>query len=210
MAPTEQTILTNYLLLPAPLPAILSLQEFVALFPRPLRSSRHIRTLYRDLQSQRNAVVDSVAAQIEDEAKHGRAMRRAVIRSRREAEMQELDDEVEIERAVSTFSASFFFSFLLVRRVKIMADFLQLGNWSDPQHSKHTLDSVLPDMEGAVGELEAELQLLEEEEAALLASVRQTVGAMSDLRYGRLANSQLAEQVLDGLGNLEEICRAKN
>jgi centromere-localized protein 2 len=65
-------------------------------------------------------------------------------------------------------------------------------------------------MEGAVGELEAELQLLEEEEAALLASVRQTVGAMSDLRYGRLANSQLPEQVLDGLGNLEEICRAKN
>jgi centromere-localized protein 2 len=65
-------------------------------------------------------------------------------------------------------------------------------------------------MEGAVGELEAELQLLEEEEAALLASVRQTVGAMSDLRYGRLANSQLPEQVLDGLANLQEICRPKN
>lgn len=58
--------------------------------------------------------------------------------------------------------------------------------------------------------LEAELQLLDEEEAALLASVRQTVGAMSDLRYGRLANSQLREQVLDGLANLHEICRAKN
>ncbi len=65
-------------------------------------------------------------------------------------------------------------------------------------------------MEGAVSELEAELQLLDEEEAALLASVRQTVGAMSDLRYGRLANSQLPEQVLDGLGNLEGICKAKN
>jgi centromere-localized protein 2 len=65
-------------------------------------------------------------------------------------------------------------------------------------------------MEGAVGELEAELQLLEEEEASLMASVRQTVGAMSDLRYGRLANSQLPEQVLDGLANLEAICRAKN
>jgi centromere-localized protein 2 len=65
-------------------------------------------------------------------------------------------------------------------------------------------------MEGAVSELEAELQLLEEEEASLMASVRQTVGAMSDLRYGRLANSQLPEQVLDGLANLEAICRAKN
>jgi centromere-localized protein 2 len=62
-------------------------------------------------------------------------------------------------------------------------------------------------MEGAINELEAEMQLLEEEEAALLASVRQTVGGMSDLRYGRLANSQLPEQVLDGLGNLQEICK---
>ena len=65
-------------------------------------------------------------------------------------------------------------------------------------------------MEGAINELEAEMQLLEEEEAALLASVRQTVGGMSDLRYGRLANGQLPEQVLDGLGNLQEICKAKN
>ena len=86
----------------------------------------------------------------------------------------------------------------------------QLGNWSEPQNPKHSLASILPDMEGAIGALEAELQLLEEEEASLLASVRQTVGAMSDLRYGRLANSQLPEQVLDGLGNLEEICRTKN
>ncbi|KAG7294378.1 hypothetical protein NEMBOFW57_004449 [Staphylotrichum longicolle] len=184
MAPTEHTILTNYLLLPAQLPSIISLQEFIALFPRQLQSSPQIRTLYRDLQSQRNAIVDAVAEQIEEEAKHGKAMRRAVIRSKREAEMQEQDDEVEIER--------------------------MLGNWADPQNPKHTLASVLPDMEGAIGELEAELQLLEEEEAALLASVRQTVGAMSDLRYGRLANSQLPQQVLDGLGNLEEICRAKN
>ncbi len=116
MAPTEQTILNNYLLLPAQLPAIISLQEFVALFPRSLRSSRHIRTLYRDLQSQRNAVVDSVAEQIEDEAKHGRAMRRAVIRSKREAEMQEQDDEVEIERVVSESYFSFFFLLLFNRK----------------------------------------------------------------------------------------------
>ncbi|KAK4152768.1 Cnl2/NKP2 family protein-domain-containing protein [Chaetomidium leptoderma] len=184
MAPTEQNILSNYLLVPAQLPSIISLQEFVALFPRQQQSSPRIRSLYRDLQSQRNAVVDAVAEQIEQEAKQGKAMRRAVIRSRREAEAQEQDDEVDIER--------------------------MLGNWSEPRNSKHSLASVLPEMEGAVNELEAELQLLEEEEAALLASVRQTVGAMSDLRYGRLANGQLPEQVLDGLVNLEEICRTKN
>lgn len=209
MAPTEHTILTNYLLLPAQLPSIISLQEFIALFPRQLQSSPQIRTLYRDLQSQRNAIVDAVAEQIEEEARHGKAMRRAVIRSKREAEMQEQDDEVEIERMVSFF----LFPKLDRERKSRNVEWLtapQLGNWADTQNPKHTLASVLPDMEGAIGELEAELQLLEEEEAALLASVRQTVGAMSDLRYGRLANSQLPQQVLDGLGNLEEICRAKN
>lgn len=65
-------------------------------------------------------------------------------------------------------------------------------------------------MENAANELQAEVQLLEEEEAALLASIRQTVGAMSDLRYGRLANGQLREQVLDGLADLQEICKAKH
>jgi centromere-localized protein 2 len=106
MAPTEQIILRNYLLVPAQLPAIISLQEFIALFPRQLQSSPRIRTLYRDLQSQRNAVVDDVAEQVEQEAKHGKAMRRAVIRSKREAEEQEQDEEVEIERMVSFDSDS--------------------------------------------------------------------------------------------------------
>ncbi|KAK4122971.1 hypothetical protein N657DRAFT_646731 [Parathielavia appendiculata] len=184
MAPTEQEILSNYLLAPARLPSIISLHEFVALFPRQMQSSPQIRTLYRDLQSQRNALVDAIAEQVEEEAKHGKAMRRAVIRSKREAEAQEHDDEVEIER--------------------------MLGNWSERQSPTHSLGTILPDMEGAISELEAELQLLEKEEASLLASVRQTVGAMSDLRYGRMANSQLPEQVLDGLANLEAICRTRN
>ncbi|KAL2260990.1 hypothetical protein VTK26DRAFT_4836 [Humicola hyalothermophila] len=184
--PTEQTILTNYLLVPAQLPAIISLQEFVALFPRALQSSPRIRSLYRDLQSQRNALIDAVAEQIAAEARQGRAMRRAVVRARREAEAahEEQDVEVEIER--------------------------MLGNWSGRPNERHSLATILPDMEGAVSELGAELQLLEEEEAALLASVRQTVGGMSDLRYGRLANSQLPGQVLDGLANLQEICKTKN
>lgn len=106
MAPTEQSILTNYLLAPAQLPTIMSLQEFTALFPRKLQSSPRIRSLYRDLQSQRNAVVDHVAAEIEQEAKRGKEMRRAVIRSKRAAEAQEQDAEIEIERMVSSNSCS--------------------------------------------------------------------------------------------------------
>lgn len=61
-----------------------------------------------------------------------------------------------------------------------------------------------------MSELESELQLLGEEEAALLASIQQTVGSMSDLRYGRFANGQLRDQVLEGLENLRETCKSKN
>jgi len=105
MAPTEQQILTNYLLAPAQLPTIISLEEFTALFPRALQSSPRVRSLYRDLQAQRSALVDAVSEEIAAEAKHGRAMRRAVVRAaQQEAEaemMEERDDEVEIERMVS-------------------------------------------------------------------------------------------------------------
>lgn len=100
MAPTESKILSNYLLVPAQLPAIISLQEFIALFPRSMQSSSQIRSLYRDLQSQRNALVDAVSADIETETKRGRAQRRAFIKEKRNAESQEYDDEIEIERMV--------------------------------------------------------------------------------------------------------------
>lgn len=100
MAPTETKILSDYLLVPAQLPAIISLQEFTELFPRSLQSSPQIRNLYRDLQTQRNAVVDSVAAEIEAEAKRGKAMRRVMIKAKREEEAPENDDEAEIERLV--------------------------------------------------------------------------------------------------------------
>ena len=100
MAPTESTILENYLLIPAQLPAIISLKEFTEFFPRSQQSSPHIRTLYRDLQTQRNSVVDSVSSSIEDESRNGKRLRREVVKARREAESHEVDDEIEIERAV--------------------------------------------------------------------------------------------------------------
>lgn len=99
MAPNEATILENYLLLPARLPAVVSLQEFTSYFPKSQQSSPQIRTLYRDLQQQRNAVVDTVAANIDTEVQRGKALRRAVIKARREAAQEDdIDDEIEIER----------------------------------------------------------------------------------------------------------------
>jgi centromere-localized protein 2 len=57
-----------------------------------------------------------------------------------------------------------------------------------------------------VEEVEDEVRRLEEEAKALLEEMRGTVGGLSDLRYGRLANGQLREQVLEGLERLEAAC----
>lgn len=100
MATNEATILRHYLLLPSRLPTILSLQEFTALFPKSQQSSPQIRTLYRDLQQQRNAIVDGVIQNIDAQVRQGKALRREVIKARREAELEEQDDEIEIERMV--------------------------------------------------------------------------------------------------------------
>lgn len=102
MAPNEAAILQNYLLPPARLPAIVSLQDFASYFPKSQQSSPHIRALYRDLQQQRNAVVDVVTNNIDSEVKRGKTLRRGVAKARREAEPDDgIDDEIEIEKNVS-------------------------------------------------------------------------------------------------------------
>jgi centromere-localized protein 2 len=100
MAPTEATILSTFLLPPAPLPSLISLQAFTALFPRAHQSSPQIRTLYRDLQHQRAKLVDTIALNIATEVKRGNAQRRTVVRVRRSAGREEQDDEADMETAV--------------------------------------------------------------------------------------------------------------
>lgn len=101
MAPTESEILTNYLIQPSTLTAITTFEQFKVLFPRPLQSSPQVRSLFRDLQAQRNGVVDRVSSNIATEVKRGHVMRREVIRAKREAEREDLDGEIEMERVVS-------------------------------------------------------------------------------------------------------------
>jgi centromere-localized protein 2 len=64
-------------------------------------------------------------------------------------------------------------------------------------------------MEGAVEDLEDEIRRLDEEAETLLHDMMSTVGGLSDLRYGRLANGQLRDQVLEGLKNLENACEKR-
>jgi len=182
MAPTEATILSTFLLPPAPLPTIISLKAFTELFPRSQQSSPQIKALYRDLQHQRVRFTDAVARNIAAETKRGNAQRRAVVRARRESEKEDADDEIEIENAL-------------------------FGPTSNLSTSKpHTLTSILPELEGAAGDIEEEIRRLDEEAETLLGEMRSTVGGLSDLRYGRLANGQLREEVLGGLSRLENSC----
>ncbi|KAF4507195.1 hypothetical protein G6O67_005858 [Ophiocordyceps sinensis] len=195
MAPSEADILTHYLVQPAPLTAMTTFEQFQALFPRQLRgggtASRHLlRSLFRDLQAQRNErVVDAVADNVAAEARRGAAMRREVLRQlRRDRDAGDArgdaDGEMEMERAL-------------------------FGDVGGARGARHTVRSVVPELDGAAEALEAEIRQLREEEAALMASVRQTVGGLSDLRYGKLANGKLRGEVLDGLDSLQRACHDK-
>jgi centromere-localized protein 2 len=100
MAPTEQTILTTFLLVPSLLTTIFTFQSFQALFPRAQQSSPEVKRLYRAFQHRRALVTDFVAQNIDDEVERGNSQRRAVVRARRAAEKQEPDEEVAVENAV--------------------------------------------------------------------------------------------------------------
>ncbi|KAI1822378.1 Cnl2/NKP2 family protein-domain-containing protein [Xylaria intraflava] len=185
MAPTEATILRNYLLLPSRLPSIISLQEFTSLFPKSQQSSPQVRALYRDLQQQRNAVVDAVSASIDAEVKQAKALRRTIMRTKKEGDLAEPDDEIEIERAL-------------------------FGSTSATTAPKqHSLQSIIIDLDSAVTDVENDLERLEEEASAVLKSINHAAGNMSDLRYGRLSNPNLTSEVIDGLRGFQDTCKQK-
>ncbi|TLD10213.1 hypothetical protein PgNI_05779 [Pyricularia grisea] len=189
MAPTESTILSNFLLVPAQLPTIISLDEFKALFPPQHRSSAQVRSLYRDLQRQRSNVVEEVSENIAEEtSRHAKVIRRQVARADRIGTFaDEYDAEDEVEKAL-----------------------LNSGSAPAGDDPLTNLSLVVQSMETSLSAVESQIKDLQTEEARLLELVKKTVGDLSDLRYGRLSNANLPEQVLDGLKNLQDICENKN
>ncbi|QBZ54025.1 hypothetical protein PoMZ_09716 [Pyricularia oryzae] len=192
MAPTESTILSNFLLAPAQLPTIISMDEFKALFPLQHRSSAQVRSLYRDLQRQRSNVVEVVSENIAEEtSRHANVIRRQVTRADRIGTLaDEYDAEDEVEKA---------------RHQLVASSSTPVGN--DPLTN---LSIVVQSMETSLTAVESQIKDLHTEETRLLELVKKTVGDLSDLRYGRLSNASLPQQVLDGLKNLQDICENKN
>ncbi|OBT69645.1 hypothetical protein VE03_00959 [Pseudogymnoascus sp. 23342-1-I1] len=175
MPPSESQILTSFLVPPAPLPVVLNSTAFAALFP-PSTPQASVAHLYRLLSHQRALITDAVKSDIEDEAKRGVAQRRAVVKSRRAQERGEDDEEERIEVALSPTNPA-----------------------PLPRPRHHTLRTILPTLDTATEDIEAEIALLELEAETLLAGIRNTVGGLSDLRYGRFRNPEVAEGVRAGL-----------
>ncbi|KAG6133214.1 hypothetical protein E4U34_002004, partial [Claviceps purpurea] len=75
---------------------------------------------------------------------------------------------------------------------------------------KHTLQSILPDLEGAVGALEDEIQQLHDDEEQLLASITQTVDSLGNLRYGSFSDPRVNDLAREGLVTLQEECDKKS
>ncbi len=60
-------------------------------------------------------------------------------------------------------------------------------------------------MEKAAEEIQGEIEAMGQEAAALLADIQNTVGGLSDLRYGKLLNQDFGEEVVQALKGMGKV-----
>lgn len=187
MPPSEESILINFLLLPSPLPTVISLEKFSELFPSKLRSHPQIRTLYRELQHLRAQDVDLVRQNIDDEIRRG------------ERQKEDLRNAI-VKTGVSGLTRD--------DRMETNLDIQLFGQPSNSgAEDMHSLDTLLPDMERACEAMEGEIEATNAECGEILKQLSATVNELSDLRYGKLGKPKdFAEEVVTGLRKLEDSC----
>ncbi|KZZ95015.1 Kinetochore subunit NKP2 [Ascosphaera apis ARSEF 7405] len=195
MAPSEEDILTNFLVLPSSLPTIISLEKFRELFPKRYRSHPQVRALYRELQYIRLNDLNRVRENIEHEKKRGLR---------------------QIQEAKRAYASSGKVSSLSVEdRIEVDIDHQLFGQ---TDHSKvtaedlHTFSSLLADMETACAALEQEIEATKTNIAQSLEKITGVVSDLSDLRYGKMSrtsggSNNLVNDTVDGLKQLEKLCR---
>jgi centromere-localized protein 2 len=76
---------------------------------------------------------------------------------------------------------------------------------------RHSLRSLLPEMERACASMEKEIESAEAEAAAILAELTARTGELSDLRYGKFNKpsgiaGDIVDEAIRGLNKLEEAC----
>ena len=83
------------------------------------------------------------------------------------------------------------------------------GSESAANNATHTLASAVPELKSAVEALKDQLGSLHAQQKKLEDEVGAMVGDFSDLRYGKLGNAQLKQDVVDGLEALQATCNSK-
>ncbi|BDD58265.1 hypothetical protein MPDQ_003697 [Monascus purpureus] len=190
--PSEKSVLSNFLLSPASLPTVMSLQKFTELFPKRLRSHPQIRALYRELQQLREQDMELINENIDEEVERGKEQRGELRKASRNRDVESLNENDQREMDI---------------------DMRLFG--SEPALSSedyHSLSSLLSEMEAACDDIEREIADVDEEADRILSGLNTTVDEMSDLRYGKHQGpaGQTADDVVDeavqGLKNLEDSC----
>ncbi|PKY02644.1 hypothetical protein P168DRAFT_298382 [Aspergillus campestris IBT 28561] len=169
MAPTEASILSKFLLSPAPLPTAISLQQFTELFPKRLRAHPHIRVLYRELQQVREQDMDLVNENIDKELRQSELQKAELRKSlmRTGVDGMSMDDQREMDMDVQLFG---------------QASSAGPGDY-------HSASSLLSSMEAACSSIEQEMDEVEKGATAIVSQLNTTVGELSDLRYGKMRAS---------------------
>ncbi|KAE8374761.1 Cnl2/NKP2 family protein-domain-containing protein [Aspergillus bertholletiae] len=196
MAPSEASILSNFLLSPASLPTTISLQQFMELFPKRLRSHPHIRVLYRELQQLREQDMDLVNGNIDQELRQGEnqkaELRKSILNTG--VDGMTANDQREIDMDVQLFGQT---------------STAALGNY-------HSVSSLLSAMETACANIEHEIAGTDKDASSLLSELNLTVGELSDLRYGKTqgpvgtTSEDMMNETIQGLKHLENACYRKS
>lgn len=200
IAVTEAQILKSYLLNPASFPTIITLDEFRDLFPANQQSHPEVKLLYRDLQFLRTVDTDLIEENIAKECRDGERQRREMYRalhqlphlSKQSPGQLNGDKDVQVD------------------------DVLYGQTGSVPKRKKgHTKESLIKEMEETIRYLEVDGLVARREADKLLGQMRDTVGSLSDLRYGKFARISGAEndveaEVVKGLKGLEEAINSKS
>ncbi|KAK7525079.1 Cnl2/NKP2 family protein-domain-containing protein [Phyllosticta citriasiana] len=198
MPHTETSILSDFLLRPAPLTNVITLQQFIDLFPRAQASNPAIPRLYRELQHQRATDIDDVKRFIAGEAKRGEQQARQIAKRRRKEERGELeeagltpDERLDVQMDEDLYGPS--------------------GASFARRHGKRTIADLLQVMEEAERDLDTEIGEMEKEAQAILGDIRKSVDDLSDLRYGKFpkpaaGGEELGQDTVETLKQLQAIC----
>ncbi|KAL1969525.1 hypothetical protein VTN77DRAFT_8963 [Rasamsonia byssochlamydoides] len=191
MAPSEESILSNFLLSPASLPTIITLQKFTELFPKRLQSHPQIKVLYRELQELRSQDMDLVSENISKEVKRGAKQKADLLKALKASGIDgmNVNEHREMDLDLQLFG--------------------QASN--KPADAFHTFPNLLSEMERACATLEREISAAEKDAATTLEELRKIVGEMSDLRYGKLNKpgmtaEEFVSETIRGLRSLEDAC----